>query len=78
MAESGNKCFECGRLLKLFSGLTINGAIYHDQCWITRSKPVPQAPRVSRPMNSETVLRARPASLREGPKSGGADGQTTS
>jgi hypothetical protein len=70
MAESGNKCVECGRLLKLFSGLTVNGAMYHNTCWITRSKPVPQARPVS-PMNSEIVLRARP-------KSGGADGQITS
>ena len=33
MAESGKNCVECGRPMALFSGLTINGAAYHTDCW---------------------------------------------
>jgi hypothetical protein len=36
MAESGRNCAECGRALKLFSGLTMNGDAYHDFCWEMR------------------------------------------
>ena len=59
MAESGNKCVECGRLLRLFSGLTVNGAMYHNTCWITRSKPVPQARPVS-PMKLRDLTTGAP------------------
>jgi hypothetical protein len=43
MAESGRKCAECGQSLALFSGLTINGAAYHNHCWDTGRRLVPQA-----------------------------------
>ena len=42
MAVSATKCVECGRPLELSSGMTINGAAYHDHCWDRRGKPVPQ------------------------------------
>jgi hypothetical protein len=40
MAESGRNCVECGRPVAMFSGITINGAAYHNQhCW-DRSEPI--------------------------------------
>ena len=39
MAESGRNCVECGRPVAMFSGITINGAAYHNHCW-DRSEPV--------------------------------------
>jgi hypothetical protein len=33
MAESGRTCVECGHPVALFSGVTINGAAYHNHCW---------------------------------------------
>jgi hypothetical protein len=32
MAENA-KCTECGRVLEMFSGLTIDDATYHARCW---------------------------------------------
>lgn len=43
MAEGNKRCVVCGGLLKVFSGLTINGDTYHAFCWDTRDKPVPKA-----------------------------------
>jgi hypothetical protein len=45
MAESAKKCADCGLLLKVFSGLTINGDSYHDYCWERRPRPVPAVTR---------------------------------
>jgi hypothetical protein len=42
MAESGRKCVECGHLLQMYSGITINGAAYHNHCWDRPGEPVPQ------------------------------------
>jgi hypothetical protein len=39
MAESGRNCVECGRPVAMFSGITINGAAYHNHCW-DRSEPI--------------------------------------
>ena len=44
MAESGKNCVECGRPLAVFSGITINGAAYHNHCWDIGRRIVPKAP----------------------------------
>jgi hypothetical protein len=43
MAESGKTCVECGRPVAMFSGITINGATYHNHCWHYEDRPVPKA-----------------------------------
>jgi hypothetical protein len=57
VAQSATKCVECGRPLELFSGLTVNGATYHDWCFGTRRKPIPQ-PRPAAE-SDQTILRAK-------------------
>jgi hypothetical protein len=49
MAESGKNCVECGRPLAVFSGITINGAAYHNHCWDIGRRIVPKAPAASGP-----------------------------
>jgi len=49
MAESGRKCAECGRPMTLFSGITINGAAYHTDCWDTGRRFIPQVRPATRP-----------------------------
>ena len=49
MAESGKNCVECGRSMALFSGITINGAAFHNPCWDIGRRIVPKAPPTSGP-----------------------------
>ena len=44
MAESRRNCVECGRPVAMFSGITINGAAYHNKCWDTGRRLVPKDP----------------------------------
>jgi len=44
MAESGKTCVECGRPVAMYSGITINGAAYHNHCWDIGRRVVPNAP----------------------------------
>jgi hypothetical protein len=60
MAESGKKCVECGRPMALFSGLTINGAAYHTDCWDNGRRLIPQA----RPATGSD--QARPSEVGQG------------
>ena len=43
MAESGRICVECGRLVAMFSGITINDASFHGECWLTGRRLIPKA-----------------------------------
>jgi hypothetical protein len=49
MAESARMCAECGRPLVLFSGVTINGAAFHNQCWDGGRRLIPQPPPATSP-----------------------------
>ena len=44
MAESGKNCVECGRPMALFSGITINGAAFHNPCWDNGRRLIPPRP----------------------------------
>jgi hypothetical protein len=52
MARERN-CVECGHPLQMYSGVTINGAAYHDHCWdkvVERFQRAPaSSPRGVRP-----------------------------
>jgi hypothetical protein len=48
MAESGRTCVKCGHPVAIFSGITINGAAFHNHCW-DRVEPVPEALPATRP-----------------------------
>jgi hypothetical protein len=49
MTESGKNCVECGRPVAMFSGITINGAAYHNHCWDNGRRIVPKAPLATGP-----------------------------
>jgi hypothetical protein len=48
MPESARNCGECGGPVTMFSGITINGAAYHNHCW-DRGDPVPESFPATRP-----------------------------
>jgi len=57
MAESARTCAECGLPVPQFSGVTINGAAFHNPCWDHGRRLLPQAPAEQR--SSSIVASAR-------------------
>jgi hypothetical protein len=64
MTESVTRCIECGHLMEMYSGVTLDGAAYHNRCWDSRVRAVPKARLETKPDQ------ARPASGSEGPSGG--------
>jgi hypothetical protein len=59
MAESGRSCVGCGHLIQMFSGISINGAAYHIDCWDSPGEPAPRVRPTEGAQSDRPAARAR-------------------